>query len=51
MKNFFKRAVSAVLSVGIAATAIPSIAFNTNEVSAASDYNYAEALQKSMFFY
>ncbi|MGN0604886.1 MAG: glycoside hydrolase family 9 protein [Oscillospiraceae bacterium] len=51
MKNFFKRAVSAVLSVGIAATAIPSIAVNTNEVSAASDYNYAEALQKSMFFY
>jgi hypothetical protein len=52
LKKFFKQALSAMLSLGMAISAIPSIS-ETAEVSAESnsDYNYGEALQKSMFFY
>ncbi len=54
MKKFIKRVISSVLSLSIAAAAIPCIsAGNTVDVSAEANsaYNYGEALQKSMFFY
>lgn len=52
MRKVFKKVISAALSLGIAASAMPLIN-SSDEVSAEpnSDYNYGEALQKSMFFY
>lgn len=52
MNKFLKKAVSSVLALGIAFSAVPCIN-GISEASAEpnSDYNYGEALQKSMFFY
>lgn len=46
----FKKAAATLSAVMLAATAVPFSAAG-GSVSAASEYNYAEALQKSMFFY
>jgi len=49
-KNLFaKRAVAFLL--GIVITAAGIVSFNTVSTSAAGEYNYAKALQYSMFFY
>lgn len=44
-----KKIVAMIAAAVMTATAVPS--FSATPVSAASKYNYAEALQKSMFFY
>lgn len=44
-----KKIVAMIAAAVMTATAVPT--FSATPVSAASKYNYAEALQKSMFFY
>ena len=46
----FKKITSALSALAMSAGMISSLPLNTS-VNAASDYNYAEALQKTMFFY
>lgn len=51
MKKIIAAAVSAVISVTSFASAMPVIKDAAVYAEANSDYNYGEALQKSMFFY
>ena len=45
----FKKTAAAIAAAVLTASSVPFCA--AAPVSAASKYNYAEALQKSMFFY
>jgi len=53
MKKIIAAAVSAVISITSLASSMPLISNITSTVSAdpSAEYNYGEALQKSMFFY
>ena len=51
MKKLTKRIVSMVTALTICSTIASSMPMTINAVESTSKYNYAEALQKSMFFY
>lgn len=57
LKSITKKFISAVTALGIVASSAGILSIGNNEtvknveVSAASSYNYGEALQKSLFFY
>lgn len=51
MKKFLAVAVSAMISLTSMTAAIPAVLNTTVTAESSSKYNYAEALQKSMFFY
>lgn len=53
MNSLTKRIISATTAIVLASTDASALGTGSvsNEVNAAGDYNYTEALQKSMFFY
>lgn len=53
MNSLTKRIISSVTAITMAASCVSVLGEKTklNDVKAAGNYNYAEALQKSMFFY
>lgn len=51
MKKIIAAAVSAVMSLTSMTAAMPAVVNNVASAETSSKYNYAEALQKSMFFY
>ena len=53
MNSLTKRIISATTAIVLASTGASALGTGSvsNEVNAAGDYNYTEALQKSMFFY